>query len=110
MKYFFIDEISDSDLIKIEKFLKLNAASSGLEKIFWIELPVNYLRKEQADHDGQKPYVFAVECGKDWIKAEFFIRTLGDFKGIYQEYCTPLQREFIAEYIENIINELGVKT
>ena len=46
----------------------------------------------------------------DISEAELFIRTLGDFKGIYQEYCTPSQRDFIAEYIETMINELNIST
>ena len=110
MKYFLIDEISDTDIEQIVNFLKLNAVSSGLEKIFWIEMPDNYLRKKQADQEKQKPYVFSVECGKDWIKAELFIRSLGDFKGIYQEYCTQSQREYIGVYLENMIQELDITT
>ena len=110
MKYFCIDEISDFDLAKITDFLKQDAMSSGLERIFWVKIPDNHLSREQAEEDTHKPYVFAVECGKDWIKAELFIRTLGDFKGIYQEYCTPSQRDFIVEYIEGMINHLNIKT
>ena len=110
MKYFLIDEISDSDLKKIEDFLKSNAVSSGLEKVFWIEISDHCLSKEQADQVNHKPYVFSVECGKDWIKAELFIRSLGNFQGEYQGYCTSVQKDFIAEYIESMIQELDIKT
>ena len=110
MKYFLIDEIADSDLDKIVSFLKQEAMSSGLEKVFWIEVPGNRLSKEQSGQDKLKPYVFAIELGNDWIKGELFLRSLGDFKGEYQGYCTSDQRDFILEYIESMINELGIST
>ena len=110
MRYLLIDEITDSDLLKIEDFLKKNGLSSGIEKVFWIEVPDNRLSREQAGQETHKPYVFAVECGKDWIKAELFLRTLRNFNGIYQDYCTLSQQNFILEYIENIIKELNIGT
>ena len=110
MRYFLIDEITDSDLKRIKVILKQDAMSSGLEQVFWVEVPDSHLSREQAEQDDHKPYLFAVECGKDWIKAELFIRTLGDFKGVHQGYCTASQREYKVEYIEGMIKELEIGT
>jgi hypothetical protein len=110
LKYYFIDEITASDIEKIEAFLKRNTVSSCLDKVFWIDVPDNLLTKEQLGHKKQKPYVFSVELGKDCLKAELFLRSLGDFKGIYQKYCTLSQRDFILEYIEGMIAKLNIRT
>lgn len=110
MKSYFVDEISKPGLEQITAYLHKNAIESGMEKLFWIEIPAEFLNKIQSEHSGCKPHRFAVEIGDTWIKAEFFIRTSVSFRCDCSGYCDKDQKTFIISYIDNMIKELGIRT
>lgn len=110
MRSYLIDEISYPDMKKIDEFLKENAIKSDLEKIFWVKIPEDILNEIQFQHHNCQPYFFALELGQDWIKLEFFLRNLKNFKCECSGYCTNQQRDFILEYAQGMIKELGIKT
>jgi hypothetical protein len=110
MRSYFIDEISPSHLEKIEAYLNEHALSSDLNEIFWVKLPDGLLTEPQSKHRDCHPYVFAIELGRDWIKAECLIRSLNNMKCEAQAYCDPRQWDFITKYIHGIIKDLGIQT
>lgn len=110
MKSYFIDEISTSDLDKITGYLNDNAVESGMEKLFWIEMPSDYLTESQSEHSECKPHRFAVETGDTWIKAELFVRTSIKFRCDCNGYCSENQKKFIMDYIDNMIDTLSIRT
>ena len=110
MKYYLVDEISDKDMDKIRGFLKQNAVESQIEGLFWIELSEDLLNKQQSLHKGCQPYRFALEMGKDWIKAELFIRSSDNIRCDCSGYCNASQRDFISNFIESMISKLSIKT
>ena len=110
MRYYLIDEISKPDMEKIDEFLKRNAISSEMEKLFWVQIPKELLSDIQSEHRDCQPHLFSIELGTDLMKVEFFIRNLNRFKCKCQGYCTLEQRNFILNFSQNIIEELGIKT
>ena len=110
MKSYYVDEISSFDLDKITRYLDNNAIESGMEKLFWIEIPSDYLTGMQSEHSECRPHRFAIEIGDTWIRAEFFVRTSVKFGCDCNGYGNEDQKEFIMNYIDNMINELGIKT
>lgn len=110
MKYYLVDEISPSDMNKIDAFLKDNASVSKIKRLFWVELPSDHLNEIQSLHTDCQPHWFAVELGSDWIRAELFIRTLNSLECQCGSYCNPRQRDFIFNYMESIIGRLNIKT
>ena len=110
MRYCLIDEISYSDMEKLNKFLKQHAMSSDLEKLFWIQIPKDLLNDIQFQHVECSPHVFAVELGTDWIRMEFFIRNLRNLQCSCQGYCTSLQRNFVLNFAQKTIEDLGFRT
>ena len=109
MKYYLFDEIPHKDMKKIEEFLEKNCTRSGIDRLFWVEVPGNCLSEMQSGHKDCQPYVFPIETGKDWIKAEFFIRTLRDLNCTCSGYCMNNQRDFILDYMDNIIASLNIR-
>ena len=109
MRSYIIDEISLPDMERIEKFLKENSEGSGIEKVFWVKIPDDYLNDIQSRHRECQPHVFAIELGADWIKAEFLIRTLKDLRCQCNCYCDPKQRGFIIDSMEAMIEELDIR-
>ena len=110
MKSYYIDEISTSDLDKINRYLYNNAIESGMQKLFWIEIPSDCLTGLQLEHSECKPHRFAIETGDTWIRAEFFVRTSVKFRCDCNGYCNENQKEFIMNYIDNMISKLNIRT
>jgi hypothetical protein len=110
MRAYLLDEISASDMEKITLYLKERSIRSRLNSIFWVEIPEDLLSGVQYEHKSCKPYVFAVELGDDWFKAELFIRALEGMGCNCQHYATPQQREFIFNFSQAMIDALNVQT
>jgi hypothetical protein len=110
MKSYLIDEISSSDLDRIRDEMEKSAGRSGLEKLFWIEIPENVLSENQLFHKECGPHVLAVELGRDWIRYEFFVRALKDMKCSCNGYATTEQIHFAMEHADRLLERLGVKS
>ena len=110
MRYYLIDEITSSDMEKINHFLQEEALKSPLEKLFWVQVPEKHLNDTQKAHCNCLPYVFAIELGQDWLKAEFFVRSQNDLKCSCSGYCTPVQRNFVIDYIQDMVETLEIRT
>ena len=110
MRSYLIDEISLPDLGKIEEFLRLRTIQSGLGKIFWVALPAHLLSPEQAQHSRCQPHVFAAELGLNWVKLEFFVRSMNGVGCECQAYCTREQEEFVLHWGQEMLRHLLIKT
>ena len=110
MKAYVLDEISGEDISKIIAFLKKNASRSTMEKIFWVKFPKDLLSPLQFQHAGCQPHVFAVEVGSDWVKLEFFVRTLETLKCDCAAYCTAPQRDHIIGFADGMLAQLNINT
>ena len=110
MKSYYIDEISTADLERITGYLNENAGESGMEKLFWVEIPEGLLTGFQSRHTECRPHRFAIETGDAWIKAEFFVRTSVRFRCDCNGYCDEKQKIFIMNYVDNMLKKLGIRT
>jgi hypothetical protein len=110
MRSYLIDEISFSDLGKIEEFLRLKAIQSGLGKIFWVPLPPHILSPKQVQHPQCQPHVFAAELGPDWFKIEFLVRSMNGVGCECQGYCTREQEQFILRWAQDLVRHLRIET
>ena len=110
MKSYYLDEISTSDLKKISKYLNENATKAGMDRLFWIEMPSDFLNEFQSEHSECEPHRFAIETGDTWIRAEFFLRTSVKFRCDCNGYCNDHQKEFIMSYVDNMIDKLDILT
>ena len=110
MRSYLIDVISKPHMEKIDAYLMKNAMKSGIEKLFWVKIPVDMLTDIQHQHKDCQPHVFAVELGTDWIKLEFLIRSLKGFRCSCSSYCSSPQRDFIINYADQLIEVLEIQT
>ena len=78
--------------------------------IFWVRFPENLLSDTQSGHPDCHPYVFAIELGRDWIKAEYLVRSLKNMKCDAQAYCDSMQLDFVMAFIHRMISDLGIQT
>ena len=110
MRYYLIDELSDTDMEKTERFLKRNAVESEIKRLFWVKVPEDCLVEIQSQHRDCHPYFFSIELGTDWIKAEFFIRTLNSLNCTCSGYCDHVQRKFVSNYMEDMVDKVGIRS
>jgi hypothetical protein len=110
MRYYLIDEISPSHMRGAKEFLKKTAEISSLESLFWVRFPSDLLTEAQYAHKACQPHVFAVETGPNWIKFEFFVRTLSSMRCTCPAYCSRQQRDFVISFANSMIEELGIAT
>jgi len=105
-----IDEIGPKDMEKIIHYLDQKALHSTMKSIYWKEIPEDLYSKRQGEHKDCAPYAFAIELGADWIKLEFFVRSMAHLRCECQDYCTPRQRAFVLGFADRIIGECGIRT
>jgi len=110
MRAYLIDELPTSHMDRLNKFLKKNALSSSINQLFWVRIPEDLLSETQFQHRKCWPHVFAVELGLDWVKLEFFVRSLHNMRCSCPAYCTAQQRVYIIDYAHRMIEHLGIKT
>ncbi len=110
MKSYLIDELSQGDVTKIKALLNRVAVPSSLKDVFWIKVPRDLLSDIQFRHEACQPHVFAVEAGAQWIKVEFFVRTLDHMRCDCQAYCTRQQRDYAIRFFDGILTQSGIGT
>ncbi|MGE5841122.1 MAG: hypothetical protein ACM335_02510, partial [Deltaproteobacteria bacterium] len=64
----------------------------------------------QQEHALCRPHVFAVETGQTFLKAEFFVRTLRHMRCACQGDCTTEQARFVMEWVNEMIEDLSIRT
>jgi hypothetical protein len=95
---------------KIGGYLRDTAISSSLERIYWVQIPKDLLNETQSVHTRCQPYVFAVELGREWVKLEFFSRSLKGMKCSCQTYCTDSQMDYITRFANAMLEKLEIGT
>ncbi len=110
MRAYLIDEISRADMANIREVLEKQACSSGIEGLYWLEIPEALLSDLQRCHHVCRPHVIAVELGQSWLKMEFLVRNITRIQCPCTAYCTPAQRDYIIQYAHHLLETLRVKT
>ena len=110
MRAYLIDEIAPSDMRKVIGFLDKNTIKSHIDQVFWVPIPDDLLSDIQLEHHHCQPHVFSVELGSDWIKLEFFVRSLKGIHCTCLGYCTAKQRDYIIRFSHGMIEQLGIRT
>ena len=109
MKSYLIDEISEPEIEKIREYLNRYAISSNIEGVFWVTLPEDILSPTQIEHTECRPHVIAAELGPNWIKLEFFVRSLKNMKCTCPGFCTKQQKNHVMKFGDKMIETLEIK-
>ena len=109
MRQFLVDEIPRRQMEGIRLYLKEKTVSSGLEEIFWLEIPEKLLSSVQEEHKSCGPHYLAIETGQDFIKFEFLVRCRKRLHCDCLRYATPRQESFLMEFARGLIQALDLK-
>lgn len=115
MRQYLLDEIRRGDIPRVREYLNEHAAASGLEGIWWVDLPEDLLSAEQFEHQDCRPFRFAVELGEmevgdSFVRFEFLIRSLQTMRCGCIAYATRVQRDFILAFADRLVEDLALRT
>ena len=109
MRQFLVDEIPHGKMKEIEAYLKEKTVSSGLEEIYWLEIPEGLLSPIQGEHKDCGPHYLAVETGKNFVKFEFLVRCRKRLRCDCVQYATPPQEAYLLTFAHSLIQALDLK-
>jgi hypothetical protein len=110
MRQYLLDEISRSDYDRLKGYLTDHAQASGLQDVWWVDLPADLLSPEQFEHQDCQPFRFAIELGDDYLRIEFLIRSRNTMRCSCIGYATRQQRDFIMAFADRLVDDLVLKT
>jgi hypothetical protein len=110
MRQYLLDEIPKEGMKRVREYLQARSLPSGLEEIFWLELPSDLLDPVQWEHRTCGPHYLAIELGKDFIKFEFLVRACNTFRCDCLQYANPAQENFLIQFAHTLIETLDLKT
>ncbi len=111
MIQYVLDEIERADIERVRDWLAERADLSGVEDLYWVNFQTDMLSQTQFEHKGCQPHCFAVEVGRSSVKFEFLVRSRINYRcRVCQTYATPQQRQFVLEFADRMVEDLGLGT
>lgn len=110
MRQYLLDEISPKDYQRLREYLREHAQPSGLQDIWWVDLPDDLLSPDQFEHHNCQPFRFAIELGDTFLRIEFLIRSSNTMRCSCIDYATRQQRDFILAFVDRLVEALDLKT
>ncbi len=109
MKQYVIDELRYNDYEKVKLYLDENLGASEIEGIYWLPLEKGLLTNEQASHTECLPLFFVVDLKPGIISCELLVRTKNRIKCGCIDYATEKQRNWLIQYIDDMLKQLEIK-
>jgi hypothetical protein len=110
MRQYVLDEIPKKEMERLRDYLQSHTTPSGLERIFWLEMPADLLAPIQWEHRTCGPHYLAIELGKESVKFEFLVRARSRFRCDCVQYATSAQEQFLIQFAHTLIENLDLKT
>lgn len=109
MKQYVIDQLRESDYHQILEFLNLRADQTGLEGIYWVDLPERLYSAVQKEHTQCQPHYFAVNLDYGQVSFELLIRSRQIIRCNCISYATREQRDYILRFADDMLDQLSIR-
>ncbi len=110
MRAIIIDELQPPDMEKLTSRLQAELTPSGLPDVFWLELPPELLSPEQTAHGDCAPHRVAAVLDMDSLKLELLVRSATSLRCACTGYANSAQRDWLLAWVDDLIDELELKT
>jgi len=113
MRNYLIEDLIDDHLALIEKHLAEQGYSGSIEDIYYLPVPQGLLSEEQKLHfDECGPYFLGLEVIHDLagnkLKMELLVRAHNKIRCSCVAYCTPPQRNYMLDFVDDMIKSLDI--
>ena len=105
MRQFVIDELSHLERDNLDSFLKRTLKPGPMVGLYWIILPDDLLSEAQQGHDDCGPFYMAVELDNTRLCFEMLVRSNANLHCSCIAYATPVQRQFVLDFIDRMLEE-----
>jgi len=109
MRQFVIDELSILERDNLESYLKRSLKPGPMEGIFWIVLPDDLLGAAQRGHEQCAPFFLGVELEEKKLCFELLVRSQSNLHCSCIAYATELQRQFVLDFVDRMLEEEQIK-
>jgi len=109
MRQFVIDELSPMERDNIDSYLKRTIKHGPMIGLYWIELPPDLLSAAQQGHEDHGPFYLAVEVTGSAVKFELLVRSRDNLHCSCIAHATPVQRQFVLDFIDRMVVEEMIK-
>jgi len=110
MKQYVVDELRPGDHDALKKFLDENLGASGIDGVYWRPVEDALLTPEQASHTQCAPFFLAFTLTPDSLACEFLVRTKNRIRCDCIAYATTEQRDWIIQWVDDVLDRLGIIT
>ena len=105
MRQIVIDELSPMEHDNIDSYLKRTIKQGPMVGLYWIELSDDLLSESQLGHEEHGPFHLAVELTNSAVKFELLVRSQTNLHCSCIAHATPVQRQFILDFIDRMVAE-----
>jgi hypothetical protein len=105
MRQIVIDELSPMERDNLDSYLKRSLKQGPMVGLYWISLPPDLLSPAQHGHDRCGPFCLAVEVENRSVRFELLVRSQANLHCSCIAYATPVQRQFVLDFIDRMITD-----
>jgi hypothetical protein len=105
MRQIVIDELSPLERDNIDSYLKRSLQQGPMVGLYWMALTADLLSPAQHGHDKCGPFLLAVEVERESVRFELLVRSHTNLHCSCIAYATPVQRQFVLDFIDRMITE-----
>lgn len=109
MKQYVIDQLRETDYEKVLEFLNQRADKTGIEGMYWLNLPEQLYSSIQREHTKCRPHYFAVNLDYLRVSFELLIRSRQIIRCNCIRYATAEQRAYILGFADDMFEQLGIQ-
>jgi hypothetical protein len=110
MKQYLIDELRPDDHRKIKKYLDKTYATTVFDGLYWLPLDQAQYTKIQTEHTECQPFYFALNLEPSLLACELLVRTQNRLRCACMGYAAENQRNWLYRLIDDMFDQLGIKT
>jgi len=110
MKQYIIDELRLEDYTKLNDYFKEHFEAASLPGIYRVNLTKDLLTNLQLSHDECGPFYFALELSENCVICEFLVRSENKIRCSCIAYANDLQRNWLINLIDSVLEKLEIIT
>ena len=105
MRQYLLDELSFLEHDNLDSYLKRTLKASPISGVYWLELPQDLLAPAQLNHPDCGPFYFSIVLEKAEVRIEFLVRSSHNMHCSCISWATPIQRQFVLDFVDNMVKE-----
>ncbi len=109
MKQYVIDGFTLKDYSALKQYLDTCLEAATVSGIYWLELAPDVLTPVQAQHTECAPHVFALMLEETALSCELLVRIKSNIKCDCMGYATQLQRNWLVDWTDAVLEKLSIR-